>query len=123
MPLNWSSQICAGTLTGGPFWFLIQPLFPFRTFLNNSGWPRDITAYKKGLMLARQAAQPSCQLRWCGGGALGQKKPARLALPGVAVVAGEAAHFVQIVPFLPQQNPFQPSSPFLLFCGSVPPPP
>ena len=35
--------------------------------------PRDITAYKKGLMLARQAAQPSCQLRWCGGGALGKQ--------------------------------------------------
>ena len=33
----------------------------------------DITAYKKGLMLARQAAQPSCQLRWCGGGALGEQ--------------------------------------------------
>jgi len=27
----------------------------------------------KGLMLARQAAQPSCQLRWCGGGALGKQ--------------------------------------------------
>src|SRR5258706_3393023 len=39
----------------------------------NTTSPRDITAYKKGLMLARQAAQPSCQLRWGGGGGLGIK--------------------------------------------------
>src|SRR6266404_9508773 len=65
---------------------------------HTAGSPRDITAYKKGLMLARQAAQPSCQLRWCGGGALG--KQAITCQPdcsGARVRCGQLAHLSQIV--------------------------
>src|SRR5258706_15384682 len=68
--------------------------------------PRDITAYKKGLMLARQAAQPSCQLRWCGGGGLGNKITCVRTDQGAALSQGERAHFFSNVDLPPLAKPF-----------------
>src|SRR6266481_8883775 len=77
--------------------------------------PRDITAYKKGLMLARQAAQPSCQLRWCGGGALGkQAVTCQPDCSGARVRCGAARPFVADCRFAPAAKPFQPVRPLRL---------
>src|SRR5882757_4490587 len=72
-------------------------------------------------MLARQAAQPSCQLRWCGGGALG-KQPVSLTVQVARVRCGAARPFVADCRFAPAAKPFQPVRPLRLVRWLVPAP-
>src|SRR5258705_13647338 len=86
-------------------------------------WTPVSVDFSRYWQLARQAAQPSCQLRWCGGGALGkQAVTCQPDCSGARVRCGAARPFVADCRFAPAAKPFQPVRPLRLVRWLVPAP-